>query len=270
MESLSHNFKVDDMVTFLSEKKHKEMPMFYPPVGTIGRVIKIIEINEDEGNADCEDIGDIMVDWGEESGTEEDHQWWCNHNHIEAADLKKYNEEIKKVKKENIMKYEIGKKVRFVDEDAHEEDPTTFPPVGTIGTIVEIDSIYEEWPCKIDWGEKSGVSKNLADDGFIWWVQNSFIEMVDEVDEKLASWVNPDTEVPSEETEEIEEIDDVAALAELIIKKQMEIQKLKEDIQKLKEDNERLYERNFELNEIVINCRNLGLQIINAGANRNV
>lgn len=167
------------------------------------------------------------------------------------------------------MNYEVGEKVKFIDENAHEEDPGTYPPVGTIGTIVDIDPRDKEWTCRIDWGEKSGVERNPTYNGCVWWAPNSFIE-------KLPYWVSLDNEVASDEVGEpeaeieVEETDDVAALAELVIKKQMEIQKLKENIQKLKEDNERLYERNFELNEIVINCRNLGLQIINAGASRNV
>lgn len=154
------------------------------------------------------------------------------------------------------MEFKVGEKVKFIDENAHEEDPGTYPPVGTIGTIVEVDSRDKEWTCRIDWGEESRVDRNPACGGYVWWVPNSFIK-------KLPWWLSPDNEVVSDETEEVEETDDVAALVELVIKKQMEIQKLKED-------NEKIVAQNAELTELVATFRNKGLEIVNLGVNRNV
>ena len=33
------DYKVGDKVVFISEKKHKEIPSFYPEVGTVGTVL---------------------------------------------------------------------------------------------------------------------------------------------------------------------------------------------------------------------------------------
>ena len=42
----------------------------------------------------------------------------------------------------------VGMEVKFIDENEHKMDPWCYPPVGTIGTIVEITSIdiYVKWP----------------------------------------------------------------------------------------------------------------------------
>ena len=226
-------FKVGDKVRFIG--KCEGGLGYYPKDNWIGEVVTI-------GGINC------LVKWGENSGVkagpQNDYSWFCD------------NVELELVEEENVMKYEVGEKVKFIDENAHEEDPGTYPPVGTIGTIVEVDPRDKEWTCRIDWGEESRVERNPTYNGCVWWAPNSFIE-------KLPWWFSPDNEVASDETEEAEETDDVAALAELVIKKQMEIQKLKED-------NTRLLNRNTELNEMVICFRNLGLQIINVGVNKNV
>lgn len=45
--------------------------------------------------------------------------------------------------------YKPGDKVRFIDADAHEKFKDSYPPVGTIGTVIEgedaDDDIYVRW-----------------------------------------------------------------------------------------------------------------------------
>lgn len=233
------DFKVGDKVRFTG--KCAGDLGYYPKDNWIGEVLGT-------GGVNC------LVKWGENSGVkagpQNNYAWYCEKAYLEL------------VEEENVMKYEVGEKVKFIDENAHEEDPGTYPPVGTIGTIVEVDPRDKEWTCRIDWGEKSGVERNPTYNGCVWWAPNSFIE-------KLPWWVSSDNEVASDEVgepeaaAEVEETDDVAALAELVIKKQMEIQKLKED-------NEKIVARNAELTELVAAFRNKGLEIVNLGVNKNV
>lgn len=236
-------FKAGDKVRFINRlERNQYLSGFFPADGYIGEVVSVNEIS-------------CVVNWGKDSGVsagpQHDYSWYCE------------NECLELVEEENVMKYEVGEKVKFIDENAHEEDPGTYPPAGTIGTIVEIDPRDKERTCRIDWGEKSGVERNPTYNGCVWWAPNSFIE-------KLPYWVSPDNEVafdeneePEAEAEEVEETDDVATLAELVIKKQMEIQKLKED-------NEKIVARNAELTEMVALFRNKGLEIVNLGVNKNV
>ncbi len=48
-----------------------------------------------------------------------------------------------------MSKYKPGDKVRFIDAVAHEESKCFYPPVGTIGTVVEgedaVGDIYVRW-----------------------------------------------------------------------------------------------------------------------------
>lgn len=46
----------------------------------------------------------------------------------------------------------IGKKVKFVNEEAHELEPWFYPEVGTIGEIVWVyDEIFDSYDWKVQW-----------------------------------------------------------------------------------------------------------------------
>lgn len=66
----------------------------------------------------------------------------------------------------NIKDIHVGLKVKFKDEFSHRFDPRYFPPVGTIGTVIEIISKFpvvrwkkgstsgkDEWLTDLDWIE---------------------------------------------------------------------------------------------------------------------
>lgn len=65
-------FNVGDKVRYIG-KDHDDMPKFYPPVGTIGTVIK--QLNE-------YDV--VYVQWEKGSTSKED-CWYCNNNDIELV-----------------------------------------------------------------------------------------------------------------------------------------------------------------------------------------
>ena len=73
------------------------------------------------------------------------------------------------------MMFKVGQKVRFVDADAHERSPKFYPPVGTIGIVMEIDL---DDMALVDWGIDSGVWGRI-DDGYYWWATNRMLEAVD-------------------------------------------------------------------------------------------
>ena len=72
----------------------------------------------------------------------------------------------------------FGRKVRFTNATAHEEEPWFYPEVGTIGTIVSTKETYFEnmdnVPYVVQWAEGT----TSADD--LWGVGEESIELVDE------------------------------------------------------------------------------------------
>lgn len=68
-----------------------------------------------------------------------------------------------------------GQKVRFVDADAHERSSEFYPPVGSIGIVVETDP---DDMALVDWGANSGVWGRL-NDGYYWWAMNRMLEAAD-------------------------------------------------------------------------------------------
>ena len=72
----------------------------------------------------------------------------------------------------------IGRKVRMIDKNLHETIPGWYPKVGTVGTIVH-SSFIDNVVC-VDWGENSGVNKNLMENNHAWAVAWSSIELVND------------------------------------------------------------------------------------------
>lgn len=72
----------------------------------------------------------------------------------------------------------IGRKVRFTNAMAHEEEPWFYPEVGTIGTIVSTKGTdfenMDDLPYVVQWPEGTTSEKDL------WAVDDKNIELVDE------------------------------------------------------------------------------------------
>lgn len=69
----------------------------------------------------------------------------------------------------------VGDKVRFVNAEVHDCDPYCYPPVGTIGTVLSIDSddgVYVQWPE----GSTSHSDR--------WWAPATRLELVEEKEVK--------------------------------------------------------------------------------------
>lgn len=72
-------FKMGQKVRFTSERKHRECPEFYPPVGWVGEITKV-----------CNTGNTAAVEWGKDSGVNEYlpgcYEWWSNFEWLEAVD----------------------------------------------------------------------------------------------------------------------------------------------------------------------------------------
>ena len=79
-------------------------------------------------------------------------------------------------KPKNYKQY-VGKKVRMIDKDLHTSNPSWYPKAGTVGTIIGF-GFTDNVVC-VDWGENSGVDKNLMENKYAWAIGWSSIELVD-------------------------------------------------------------------------------------------
>ena len=72
----------------------------------------------------------------------------------------------------------FGRKVRFTNATAHEEEPWFYPEVGTIGTIVPTDGTnfedFDNIPYVIQWPSESTSQNDL------WATEDDSIELIDE------------------------------------------------------------------------------------------
>ena len=92
-------FNVGDRVKYIG-KDHREMPEFYPPVGTIGTVVK--QLNE---------YDDVYVQWEKGSTSKED-CWYCDRHDVELVKNEDMtNEEIWEMLKPKMEKNGLNKKM---------------------------------------------------------------------------------------------------------------------------------------------------------------
>ena len=102
-------------------------------------------------------------------------------------------------KPKNFEQY-VGKKVRIVDKDLHTSNPSWYPKAGTVGTIIGF-SFTDNIIC-VDWGENSGVDKNLMKNKYAWAIGWSSIELINDTrpnqpnmtDEKIWEMFKPKME----------------------------------------------------------------------------
>ena len=129
-ESVS-SFKTGDKVKFLGlDTDDEEFPKrnsFFPPVNTVGKVVKL-------GNDYC------FVQWPK-SLTSGDGMWVCKNKYLE-----KVIEQWVPATKNNVCK---GDNVRYINAGKSEQHPEFYPPYGTIGKVVSVvdDNTYlVQWP----------------------------------------------------------------------------------------------------------------------------
>lgn len=72
-------YKPGDKVRFIDTKAHEDCPAFYPPIGTIGTVSRILK------------NGDLDVQWPTGSTTVDD-RWYCPTRRVEPVEEGTANE----------------------------------------------------------------------------------------------------------------------------------------------------------------------------------
>lgn len=78
------------------------------------------------------------------------------------------------LEEENAREIEVGDKVRYITEDTDDFKKTGYyPPKGTVGTVIRIDSIFAAAPYLIRWPKGT-----TRPDG-CWYVKRDNIELVD-------------------------------------------------------------------------------------------
>ena len=143
-------FKVGDKVKFLGLNIEDEEALynrrFYPPVNTIGEVVK-------SGLIYC------FVQWPE-GATAGNGEWACRHSYLE-----KVTEHWIPATKDNVK---VGSKVKMVDGEAHRNNPWCFPDVGVVGVVTKLS--YDN--CKIQWPKGITIEPNR------WWCNYERLEVL--------------------------------------------------------------------------------------------
>lgn len=72
-------FCIGDMVMFTGAEAHDRLPVFYPPVGTVGEVVEVL-------GADDDDILDIRVQWPSGSTSRRD-EWLARRKDLQRIQV---------------------------------------------------------------------------------------------------------------------------------------------------------------------------------------
>ena len=151
------DYKVGDKVVFISENEHKEIPSFYPEVGTVGTVVNV-------------DGYGALVKW-EEGSTTKDDTWYCEFEWcIPAKEYFKKEKEKGNMKK-NDRKFKVGDRVRVIKD----YDLAKKGMVGTIAVVRDEKIVGVKFDKKF-YGGHSLMSR--CESGYGHWVFPDCIELI--------------------------------------------------------------------------------------------
>ena len=159
--AVKKDYKARDKVVFISEKKHKVFPHFYPEVGTVGTVVNV-------------DGCDALVKW-EEGSTSKDDTWYCGFEWcIPAKEYFKKEKEKGNMKK-NYRKFKVGDRVRVIKDFGGAKK-------GMVGTIAVVDNPEDnEKTIGVKFDKKFCGGHNLeggCEFGYGHWVFPNCIELI--------------------------------------------------------------------------------------------
>lgn len=140
-------FQVGDGVKLINRKGiDKESNRYYPPIGTVGKVVEL-------GSGYC------FVQWPK-GVTAGDRVWACP-NHC----LEKVTEHWVPATRDNVK---VGDKVKMIDEKEHKNNPWCFPNVGVMGVVTELSCNN----CKVQW------LKGITIEPSEWWCNYERLEVL--------------------------------------------------------------------------------------------
>lgn len=153
-------FDIGDEVMMIDDELHAYSPIYYPAKGSIGVVVQY---------SSCDETA--LVDWGQDSGVDlndnNEYAWWCGEKRLAKVNANTQVNAQKGVC--NMSKFKVGDKVVFTNAEKHEKVSQFYPAVGTVGTVVKIDTgLLGENALLVDWGNAEGV--DVWEDGTTsWW-----------------------------------------------------------------------------------------------------
>lgn len=151
-------FKVGDKVVFISKEQHDKNSLFYPPEGTIGTVFK------------KDDDGTYWVTWPEGTTLK------CRGHYPENT----WNIHAKYIKRvQNNAIFKVGDKVRAISNAVHRGSPEFYPPVGTIGTVISVNT-WEQDDSIVSLDIKWPSGTTSRDD--VWLCSSNYVELVGDED----------------------------------------------------------------------------------------
>lgn len=146
-------FKVGDIVEYISDEVSQLDIKYFPPKGTRGEILEL-----DDHRSDSVDYC-VRVRW-EKGTTGGNGEWWCR---------------IKRLKKvESKYSFKVGDIVEYISDKVSQFDSIYFPPKGTRGKIVGLESEKTPNRCALVQWEKG----TTCGDGK-WWVLLTIIKKVD-------------------------------------------------------------------------------------------
>ena len=147
------SFKVGDIVEYISDEFSQFDSIYFPPKGTRGEILEL----DDHKSAAVDYC--VRVRW-EKGTTGGNGEWWCR---------------IKKLKKvESKYSFKVGDIVEYISDKVSQFDSIYFPPKGTRGEIVGLESEKTPNRCALVQWEKG----TTCGDGK-WWVLLTIIKKVD-------------------------------------------------------------------------------------------
>ena len=147
------SFKVGDIVEYISDEVSQLDIKYFPPKGTRGEILEL----DDHKSAAVDYC--VRVRW-EKGTTSGNGEWWCR---------------IKKLKKvESKYSFKVGDIVEYISDKVSQFDSIYFPPKGTRGKIVGLESEKTPNRCALVQWEKG----TTCGDGK-WWVLLTIIKKVD-------------------------------------------------------------------------------------------
>lgn len=153
-------FDIGDEVMMIDDELHAYSPIYYPAKGSIGVVVQY---------SSCDETA--LVDWGQDSGVDlndnNEYAWWCGEKRLAKVNANTQVNAQKGVC--NMSKFKVGDKVVFTNAEKHEKVSQFYPAVGTVGTVVKIDTgLLGENALLVDWGNAEGI--DVWEDGTTsWW-----------------------------------------------------------------------------------------------------
>lgn len=144
-------FQVEDKVKLITKNGIDENNRFFPPIGTIGKVVELSS-------------GFCFVQWPDGT-TYSNGALSCPNHFLKKVTDEKVTEHWVPATKDNVK---VGNKVRMIDGEIHNEKPQWFLAVGTVGIVRNLYYIN----CEVQWPKGTTSWRDK------WWCSYDLLEVL--------------------------------------------------------------------------------------------